>query len=166
MREGNEEGVNEMPESGATVRRPPFLSVPTWDISDEEIAEWMQAPAMQFIARTAEAIRNGRYDNGREVYPESVTRGEMLRETLDEEMEVLAKRGMVRKSGNSWYAITPGRMEPSLRRAVAVLLARRGDLPPALATELDAWNRVLDTLEAAPVTPVRAGAGNAGAVRK
>jgi hypothetical protein len=55
---------------------------------------------------------------------------------------------MVRKSGSAWLAIAPGRMEPSLVRAVGVLLDRRADLPPALAAELDSWKRTLDALNA------------------
>jgi hypothetical protein len=63
-------------------------------------------------------------------------------------MEMLAEMGMTRKSGRAWLAITPGRLEPSMRRAIAVLLARRADLPPALAAELDSWKLTLYTLEA------------------
>jgi hypothetical protein len=135
--------------SAATVRRLPFLSAPAWDISDEEIAEWKQTPGMRFAAFTAECIRDGRYDNGEEVYPPgSVVFKEITRGRVDEVMEILAERGMVRKSGSTWRAVAPGRMEPSVRRAVAVLLDRRADLPPALAAELDAWRRMLDALDA------------------
>lgn len=138
-----------MPKSAAAVRRLPFLSVPTWDLSDEEISEWKQT-GRRFAAYTAECIRDGKYDNGQEIYPlgSSLYR-EISRSAVDEVMEILAERGMVRKSGSAWHAIAPGRLEPSVRRAVAVLLGRRADLPPALAAELDAWNRTLDTLDVA-----------------
>jgi|SRR5579862_9278825 len=138
-----------MPQSGACVRRLPFLSVPAWDISQEEISEWKQTPGTRFAAFTAECIRDGKYDNGQELYPPgSVVYTEITRRTVDRAMELLAERGMVRNSGGAWHAITPGRMEPSIRRAVAVLLARRADLPPALAAELDSWKVTLDALEA------------------
>ena len=137
-----------MPDSGARARRLPFLSVPAWDLSDEEIGEWRQTPGMQFVAFTAECIRDGKYDNGQEVYPPgSVVYKELSKGRVEEVMELLAGRGMVRKSGSVWRAIAPGRLEPSTRRAVAVLLACRADLPPALATELDSWNRTLDALQ-------------------
>lgn len=136
-----------MPDS-APVRRPPFLSVPAWDISDEEISEWKRTQGMRLAAYTAECIRDGAYDNGEEIYPPgSVVYQEITRAAVDQVMEVLAERGMVRKSGSAWRAIAPGRLEPSVRRAVAVLLARRADLPPALAAELDSWQLTLDTLE-------------------
>jgi hypothetical protein len=138
-----------MPESAATVRRLPFLSVPAWDLSDEEIGEWKQTPGMRFAAYTAECIRDGQYDEGQEVYPPgSRVYSELSRAAVDRVMEILAERGMVRKSGSTWRAVTPGRMEPSVRRAVEVLLARRADLPPALAAELDAWQLTLDALAA------------------
>jgi hypothetical protein len=139
-----------MPESGAPqpggmVRRLPFLSVPAWDISDEEIGEWKQTPGLRFAAYTAECIRDGQYDDGQEVYPPgSVVYREITRERVDQVMAILAERGMARKSGGAWRAIAPGRMEPSIRRAVTVLLARRADLPPALAAELSAWKLILD----------------------
>jgi hypothetical protein len=140
--------------SGATVRRLPFLSVPAWDLSDEEISEWKQMPSMRFAAYTAECIRDGQYDNGEEIYPpESVIYRELPRATVDRAMEILAERGMARKSGGAWHAIAPGRLVPSIRRAVTVLLARRSDLPPALATELGAWQLTLDTLESSDGTP-------------
>ena len=141
-------------EPGASVRRLPFLSVPAWDISDEEISEWKQVPGMRFAAYTAECIRDGQYDDGQEVYPlGSVVYRELSRVAVDRVMEVLAERGMVRKSGSAWCAVTPGRMEPSIRRAVAVLLARRADLPPVLAAELGAWKLSLDTLAASGNPP-------------
>jgi hypothetical protein len=147
--EASSKGVKMMPESGAAVRRLPFLSVPAWDISDEEISEWKQTPGMRFAAYTAECIRDGQYDNGQEIYPpESGVYKELSRATVDKVMEVLADRGMARKSGSAWRAVTPGRMEPSALRAVAVLLARRADLPPALAAELGSWKLTLDSLEA------------------
>jgi hypothetical protein len=138
-----------MPESAAAARRLPFLSVPAWDISDEEIGEWKQTPGMRFAAYTAECIRDGQYDAGQEIYPpESGVYQELTRAAVDKVMEILAGRGMARKSGSTWRAVAPGRMEPSIRRAVAVLLARRADLPPALATELGSWKLALDALEA------------------
>jgi hypothetical protein len=143
--EASSEGAKMMlepgaPEPGGTVRRLTFPSVPEWDISDEEIAEWKQTPGLRFAAYTAECIRDGQYDGGQEVYPPgSAVYREITRERVDQVMAILAERGMARKSGGAWRAIAPGRMEPSLRRAVAVLLARRADLPPALAAELDAW---------------------------
>jgi hypothetical protein len=152
--EASSEGVKMMPEpgapeSGGTVRRLSFLSVPVWDISDEEIGEWKQTPGLRFAAYTAECIRDGQYDDGQEVYPPgSVVYQEITREKVDRVMTILAERGMVRKSGGSWHAIAPGQMEPGIRRAVTVLLARRADLPPALAAELDAWQLTLDALAA------------------
>jgi hypothetical protein len=138
-----------MPESGAAVRRLPYLSVPAWDISDEEISEWKQTAGLRFAAYTAECIRDGQYDDGQEVYPPgSQVYRELSTTAVDRVMEVLAERGMVRKSGRAWRAVTPGRLEPSIRRAVAVLLARVADLPPALAAELAAWQHSLDILAA------------------
>lgn len=138
-----------MPESAATVRRLPFLSDPTWDLSDEEISEWKQTPGLYFAAYTAECIRDGKYDNGQEIYPlGSLIYKDISRSAVDEVMRILAERGMVRKSGSAWHAIAPGRLEPSVRRAVAVLLDRRADLPPALAAELDTWKLTLDALGA------------------
>lgn len=137
------------PESGGTVRRLPFLSLPEWDISDEEIGEWKQTPGLRFAAYTAECIRDGQYDDGQEVYPPgSVVYREITRERVDQVMAILAERGMARRSGGTWHAIAPGRMEPSIRRAVTVLLARRADLPPALGAELAAWQLTLDALSA------------------
>ena len=90
-----------------------------------------------------------KYDNGQAVYPPwSEVYKELSRAAVDQVMELLANRGMVRKSGSVWHAITPGRLEPSTRRAVAALLACRADLPPALAAELDSWNRTLDAMQA------------------
>jgi hypothetical protein len=51
---------------------------------------------------------------------------------------------MVRKSGGAWYPVTPGRIAPSTRRAVTVLLASRAELPPALAAELESYEAALD----------------------
>jgi hypothetical protein len=138
-----------VPEPGATVRRLPFLSVPAWDISDEEIAEW-KAGGRRFSAYTAERIRDGAYDNGQELYPYpgSVVYREITRGMVDQDMKVLAERGMVRQAGGKWYAIAPGKMVPSIRRAVGVLLGVRGDLPSALAAELDSWKLTLDAIEA------------------
>jgi hypothetical protein len=124
-----------------------FLSTPTWDISDEEIAEWQQTAGMQLTALAAERIRDGYYAGGQEIYPQdSPVYKEISKSHVDEVMAPLAERGMARKSGSAWLAIAPGRMEPSVRRAVGVLLDRRSDLPPALAAELDAWKLHLDTL--------------------
>jgi hypothetical protein len=118
-----------------------------WDISDEEISDWKQAPGMRFAAYTAECIRDGQYDDGQELYPPgSAVYREITRAAVDRDMGLLAERGMTRKTGGRWHAITPGRMAPATLRAVAVLLASRDDLPPALATELDAWKTTLDAL--------------------
>jgi hypothetical protein len=137
-----------MPDSAAPVRRLPFLSDPAWDLSDEEINEWKQTPGLYFAAYTAECIRDGKYDNGQEIYPPgSLVYKDISPSAVDRVMGILAERGMVRKSGSAWHAIAPGRLEPSVRRAVAVLLDRRADLPPALAAELDSWKLTLDTLE-------------------
>jgi hypothetical protein len=134
-----------MAESEQAFKGLPFLSAPVWDISDEEIAEWRAAPGNRFLAFTAECIRDGKYDNGQEIYPlGSMMYREISRVRVDEIMGVLAERGMVRKAGGAWLAITPGRMEPSVRRAVGVLLACRDDLPSALAAELDSWKVTLD----------------------
>lgn len=160
-----------MPESGATVRRLPFLSVPAWDISDEEIDEWKRTPGLYFAAYTAECIRGGRYDDGQEVYPPgSPVYQETSRDSVERAMGILAGRGMVRKSGSAWHAVAPGRMEPGIRRAVAVLLARRADLPPALAAELDSWKLALDALGTRDARdtmepPAAAAAGRAAAAR-
>lgn len=141
---------------GATVRRLPFLSVPAWDISDEEISEWRETPGKRLAALAAERIRDGKYDNGQEIYPpDSPMYREIPREMVSKEMELLIERGMVRKTGDRWYAIAPGRMEPSIRRAVGDLLARRDDLPPSLAAALDSWKVTLDALEAPGGTPGR-----------
>jgi hypothetical protein len=143
------------PEAGS---RPQFLSVPVWDISDEEISEWSRTPGRRFAAYTAECIRDGKYDNGQELYPhpESAVYRELTKAAIDEVIRLLAERGMVRKSGDSWHAIAPGRMEPSTGRAIAILLARRADLPPALATELESWKRALDALNAPAGPPAQA----------
>jgi hypothetical protein len=107
-----------MPESAAAVGREPFGSVPKRDISDEEIGEWKQTPGLRFAAYTAECIRDGQYDDGQEVYPPgSVVYQEITRERVDQVMTILAERGMARKSGGTWRAIVPWRMEPSAGRA-------------------------------------------------
>jgi hypothetical protein len=126
-----------------------FRSVPAWDITDEEISEWQHSrsgvPGVCFAGYIAAAIRDGRYDGGGELFPPgSMVYREITRETVALAMEMLMDRGMVRKSGGAWYPVVPGRLEPSTRRAVAVLLARRADLPPALAAELDSWKRALE----------------------
>lgn len=48
-----------MSQSGASVRRLPFVSVPEWDISQQEISEWRQTPGTRFAAFTAECIADG-----------------------------------------------------------------------------------------------------------
>jgi hypothetical protein len=57
---------------GSTVT-PLFRSVPAWDITDEEISEWQQSrsgiPGVRFAGHMAAAIRDGRYDDGREMFP-------------------------------------------------------------------------------------------------
>ena len=142
-------------ESGGTVRCLPFLAVPAWDISDEEIGEWKRTPGLRFAAYTAECIRDGQYDDGQEVYPPgSAVYREITRERVDQVMAILAERGMARKSGGAWRAIAPGRMEPSVRRALTVLLDRHADLPPALAAELRAWRLTLDAWAAPDGIPV------------
>jgi hypothetical protein len=144
-----------MPEPAATVRRLPFLSVPAWDISDEEIGEWKRTPGLRFAAYTAECIRDGQYDDGQEVYPPgSVVYREITRERVDQVMAILAERGMARKAGGAWRVIAPGRMESSIRRAVTVLLAHRADLPPALAAELGAWQLAIDALATPDDAPI------------
>lgn len=137
-----------MPEPGPAVRRLPYLSVPAWDISDEEIREWKQTPGMRFAAYTAESIRDGKYDRGQELYPPgSPIYQEITRETVDQAMELLAERGMAKQSHGAWHAVTPGRLEPGISRAIAVLLGHRGELPPALAAELDSWKATLETID-------------------
>lgn len=126
----------------------PYTETATWDISDEEIREWKQTPGKRFAAYTAECIRDGKYDCGQELYPpDSLVYREITRETVDQAMRLLAERGMAKRSGDAWRAIAPGRMEPDLHRAITTLLARRDDLPPALADELDSWNSTLATGE-------------------
>jgi (2Fe-2S) ferredoxin len=128
---------------------PPYLSVPVWDVSDEEIAEWRKSKGLIIVAYTAECIRDGRYDRNEELYPEgSVIYREVSRAVIDKSMRILAERNMVLNRNGKWYANVPGRMEPSLLRAVNILLARRPDLPPDLAAALDSWKRALDALAA------------------
>lgn len=126
----------------------PALETAMWDISDQEIREWKQTPGKRFAAYTAECIRDGKYDNGQELYPpDSPVYREITRETVDQAMRLLADRGMTARSGGTWHAVTPGRMEPDLHRAVTVLLGHRDDLPPALADELDSWKATLETAD-------------------
>jgi hypothetical protein len=161
------------PAGGAGTVTTLLRPVPAWDITDEEISEWQSShsgiPGMVFAGYTAAAIKNGRYDGGKELFPpDSGVYREITRQTLDQAMEMLAERGMVRKSGRAWYPVTPGRIAPSTRRAVAVLLASREELPPALATELDSYQATLDATSTGaaeralqlPVTPVRATAAS------
>jgi hypothetical protein len=54
------------------------------------------------------------------------------------------------------YGVAPGKMVPSIRRAVGVLLGVRGDLPPALAAELDSWKLTLDAIAASQAVGTRA----------
>jgi len=137
-----------MSESAATDRCPAFLSVPVWDISDEEISEWKRTPGLVFAGYTAAHIRDGVYANGEELFPPgSPVYQEIDRATVEKAMTLLAERGMARKAGNRWHAIAPGRMEPSIRRAVTILLDHRADLPPVLAAELDTWTVTLDELQ-------------------
>jgi len=124
------------------------LPVPAWDITDEEINEWQHSrsgiPGTILAGYTAAAIRDGKYDGGKELFPrESGAYREVTRETVDHAMTMLMERGMVRKSGNAWFPVVPGRPTPSARRAVAVLLACREALPEALATELDSYQAAL-----------------------
>ncbi|HTU74947.1 MAG TPA: hypothetical protein VMG38_15645 [Trebonia sp.] len=130
--------------------RKPFHPVPAWDITDEEISEWQHSrsgiPGMILAGYTAAAIRDGKYDSGRELFPrESGAYREVTRETVDYAMTMLMERGMVRKSGSGWYPVVPGRLTPSAHRALGVLLACREALPPALATELVAYQIALDS---------------------
>ena len=121
--------------------------VPAWDITDEEISEWQHShsgiPGMVLAGYTAAAIRDGRCSGGELFPPGSPAYREVTRQTVDKAMEMLAERGMVRKSGGAWYPVTPGRIVPSTRRASTTLLASRQDLPPALAMELDSYNATL-----------------------
>jgi hypothetical protein len=152
----------------STLPRP----VPAWDITDEEISEWQHShsgiPGRVFAGYMAAAIKNGKYDGGKELCPpDSGVYREVTRETVDRAMEMLAERGMVRKSGRAWYPVTPGRIAPSTRRAVAVLLTSREELPPALADELESYQAALDGTSTGateralqlPVEPARAIAG-------
>ena len=134
----------------------PSRPVPAWDITDEEISEWQHSrsgiPGTILAGYTAAAIRDGKYDGGKELFPrESGAYREVTRETVDHAMTMLMERGMVRKSGSAWYPVVPGRLMPSARRAVAVLLACREALPLALATELDSYQAILDATP--PVDP-------------
>jgi hypothetical protein len=127
----------------------PLRPVPAWDITDEEISEWQHSrsgiPGTILAGYTAAAIRDGKHDSGRELFPrESGAYREVTRETVDSAMTMLMERGMVRKSGSAWYPVVPGRLTPSARRAIAVLLACREALPPALTTELDSYQATLD----------------------
>jgi len=152
---------------------PVLLSVPVWDITDEEIEKWKHScsgvPGVRLAGYTAAAIRDGRYDNGKELFPlGSPGYQEVTRATVDRGMEMLAERGMVRKSGGGWYPVVPGRMEPSTWRAVGTLLDRRADLPPALTAELESWKRALYALNApgdGPGAPSGASADQAAVVR-
>jgi len=130
------------------------VPVPGWDITDEEINDWQHSrsgiPGTILAGYTAAAIRDGKYDSGRELFPrESGAYREVTRETVDYAMTMLMERGMVRKSGSAWFPVVPGRPAPTARRAVAVLLSCREALPPTLATELDSYQAALDatTLE-------------------
>jgi hypothetical protein len=151
-RDGERSGA----EAGAVM--PALLTVPVWDITDEEISEWQHScsgvPGVRLAGYTAAAIRDGEYDNGRELYPLGTPAyREVTRETVDRAMGMLAERGMARKSAGAWYPVVPGRMEPSTWRAVAVLLARHADLPPALTAELESWKLALDALNAPSGAP-------------
>lgn len=140
-----------MPQPGPGARRRPFLSVPAWDLSEEEIREWKQTPGKQFAAYTAERIRDGQYDSGQELYPPgSPVYQEITRDCVDQAMRLLAERGMTRQSGDAWHALAPGRMEPDVRRAITVLLARHDELPATLAHELDSWNATLEASGSEP----------------
>lgn len=128
------------------------LPVSAWDVTDEEISEWQHSRSgisgMVLAGYTAAAIRDGRYDSGRELFPlGSGAYREVTRETVDFAMTMLMERGMVRKSGDAWYPVTPGRLAPSACRAVAVLLACRQALPAALATELASYQATLEATE-------------------
>src|ERR1700745_860942 len=93
MQAAGNKGVKMTPESRATVHSLPFLSVPLWDISDEEISEGKRTPAVGFAAYAAECIRDGRYGNGQELYPAgSGVYREITRESVDQAMELLAER--------------------------------------------------------------------------
>lgn len=138
-----------MPVPGDNVRHLPFLSVPTWDISDEEIEEWKQDNGHRLVALVAERIRDGFYKSDEEIFPpESCQRhgADEPRYFFGKDAHMLIERGMVRESDGRWYAITPGRMEPSIRRAMNVLIDCRADLPDSLAVELDSWKATLDEL--------------------
>jgi hypothetical protein len=152
--------------AGAGGVMPVLLSVPVWDITDEQIEEWKQScsgvPGVRLAGYTAAAIRDGRYDKGGELFPLGAPGyQEVTRATVDRGMELLAERGMVRKSGGGWHPVVPGRMEPSTWRAVGTLPARRADLPPTLAAELESWKLALYALNA----PGGASVGQAAAVR-
>lgn len=131
-----------------TPLRPP-RPVQAWDITDEEISEWKHSrsgiPGIVFAGYTAAAIKDGRYDASKELFPpDSGVYREIAREAVNQAMEMLAERGMVRKAGRAWYPVSPGRIAPSTRRAVAALLAIREELPPALAAELGCYQAALD----------------------
>lgn len=137
--------------------------VPAWDITDEEISEWKRPgsgiPGVVLAGFTAAAIRDGKYGAGKELFPrDSAVYREVTREAVEHAMTMLMERGMVRKSGDAWYPIVPGRLAPSARRAVSSLLACREALPPALATELDSYRVALEDLEAFGSDTVRVGA--------
>lgn len=136
---------------GSTVA-PLFRSIPAWDITDEEISEWQHSrsgiPGIVLAGYTAAAIRDGRHEGGRELFPpDSGAHREVTRKTVNQAMGMLMERGMVRKSGDAWYPVTPGRVEPGPRRAAAVLLACRAELPPALAAELDSYTAAMDSMQ-------------------
>jgi hypothetical protein len=134
----------------APARQLPSRPVPAWDITDEEISEWQHSrsgiPGVVLAGHVAAAIRDGRRGGGELFPPSSEAYREVTKETVDSAMEMLMERGMVRKSGAAWYPVTPGRPAPSARRAVAILLAMREDLPSALAAELHAYQATLDAI--------------------
>jgi hypothetical protein len=140
-----------------------FRPVPAWDITDEEISDWKHSrsgiPGMVLAGYVAAAIRDGKHDSGKELFPpDSQAYREVTRQTVDQAMAMLAARGMVRKSGHAWYPVVPGRPAPSAHRAVAALLATREELPPALAAELESYQAALDATSAqaprrAPASP-------------
>ncbi|HEX4831441.1 MAG TPA: hypothetical protein VH478_10150 [Trebonia sp.] len=144
----------------------PVSPLPAWDITNEEIEEWRQTPRLGLVALTAERIRDGKYHNGQEVFPDgSAIYTETCRDLIEGDMDLLVTRGMLKKAGNRWFAIAPGRLAPPASRAVRVLLALRDDLPPGLAAELDAYQAVLTALTAQGPGPRAAPEPTAGPAR-
>lgn len=95
---------------------------PIGDITDQEIQEWKFSrsgvPGVRFAGYTAESIRKGLYDGGKEICggDRSMLYREITEKTLDDAMKMLIERNMVRRVGKSYYVADV----EELRRSVPV----------------------------------------------